>query len=76
LTKPSITGTTHTLPFNKLSPLDFERLCLWLARREGYEHAEHLGDAGSEQGRDITAWHDGHSCLSRPSGYTGPTQSL
>lgn len=59
LAKPSITRTTHTLPFNKLSPLDFERLCLWLVRREGYVRTEHLGDAGSEQGRDITAWRDG-----------------
>jgi hypothetical protein len=54
--KPAITGTTHTLPFNKLSPLDFERLCLWLVEREGYERAEHLGAGGSEQGRDVTAW--------------------
>jgi hypothetical protein len=58
LTKPSITGTTHTLPFDKLSPLDFERLCLWLVEREGYERVEHLGAAGSEQGRDIIAWRD------------------
>ena len=48
-----LTGTTHTLPFDKLSPRDFERLCLWLVEREGYERAEHLGAAGSEQGRDI-----------------------
>jgi hypothetical protein len=57
--KPLITGTTHTLPFDKLSPRDFERLCLWLVEREGYERAEHLGAAGSEQGRDILAWHQG-----------------
>ena len=54
--KPSITRTTNTLPFDKLSPRDFERLCLWLVEREGYERAEHLGAAGSEQGRDIVAW--------------------
>ena len=54
--KPSITGTAHTLPFDKLSSRDFERLCLWLVEREGYERAEHLGAAGSEQGRDIVAW--------------------
>ena len=24
--QPPITGTTHTLPFDKLSPRDFERL--------------------------------------------------
>ena len=34
--QPPITGTTHTLPFDKLSPDDFERLCLWLVEREGY----------------------------------------
>jgi len=57
--KPPITGTTHTLPFEKLSPRDFERLCLWLVEREGYERAEHLGAAGGEQGRDVVAWHGG-----------------
>jgi len=57
--QPPITGTTHTLPFDKLSPRDFERLCLWLVQREGYERAEHLGAAGSEQGRDIVAWREG-----------------
>ena len=57
--KPSITGTAHTLPFDKLSPRDFERLCLWLVQREGFERAEHLGAAGSEQGRDIVAWRAG-----------------
>jgi len=41
--QPPITRTTHTLPFDKLSPRDFERLCLWLVEREGYERAEHLG---------------------------------
>ena len=46
--KPSITRTTHTLPFDKLSPRDFERLCLWLVEREGYECAEHPGAAGSK----------------------------
>ena len=57
--QPPITSTTHTLPFDKLSPRDFERLCLWLVEREGYERAEHLGAAGSEQGRDIIAWREG-----------------
>lgn len=53
---PAVTATTHTLPFDRLSPRDFERLCLWLVEREGYERAEHLGAAGSEQGRDVIAW--------------------
>ena len=57
--QPPITRTTHTLPFDELSPRDFERLCLWLVEREGYERAEHMGAAGSEQGRDIVAWREG-----------------
>jgi hypothetical protein len=58
-TKPLLTGTSHPLPFEQLAPLDFERLCLWLVRREGWERAEHLGEAGSEGGRDVVAWKDG-----------------
>jgi len=42
MTLPPITRTTHTLPFDKLSPRDFERLCLWLVEREGYERAGHI----------------------------------
>ena len=57
--QPLITRTAHTLSFDKLSPRDFERLCLWLVRREGYERAEHLGASGGEQGRDIVAWRKG-----------------
>jgi transcription elongation factor Elf1 len=55
-TKLEVTSTTHILPFNELSPLDFERLCLWLVGREGYVRAEHLGAAGNEQGRDVIAY--------------------
>ncbi len=54
--KPPVTGGAHRLPFGQLDPLKFEELCLWLVRREGYERAEHLGQSGSEQGRDIVAW--------------------
>ncbi len=57
--KPRMTGGSHPLPFEKLAPLEFERLCLWLVRREGYERAEHFGEAGSDQGRDVVAWKDG-----------------
>jgi len=32
--KPIRTGSSHTLSFEKLAPLDFERLCLWLVSRE------------------------------------------
>ncbi|MBN1810788.1 MAG: PQQ-binding-like beta-propeller repeat protein [Anaerolineae bacterium] len=49
-------GTTHVLTFDRLSPVDFERLCLWLVEREGYTRGEHLGLAGSEQGRDVIAY--------------------
>ncbi len=54
--RPKVTATTHTLPFDKLSPRDFERLCLWLVKRNGWLRPEHLGEAGSEQGRDVVAW--------------------
>jgi len=30
-----------------------------LVRREGFAHVQHLGEAGSEQGRDILAWKEG-----------------
>ncbi len=56
MNKPRVTKTNHLLPFNELSPMQFERLCLWLVRRTGYLRAEHLGAAGSEQGRDIIAY--------------------
>src|SRR4051794_17641017 len=49
------TATPHVLAFDRLSPLDFERLCLALVQSEGYERVEHLGAAGGEQGRDLTA---------------------
>lgn len=58
-TIPADTSTTHILPFNRLSPADFERMCLWLVEREGYECVQHLGASGNEQGRDIVAWRDG-----------------
>jgi hypothetical protein len=37
--RPHITGTTHTLPFHRLSSRDFERLCLWPAQRESFDRA-------------------------------------
>ena len=55
MAKPRVTATTHELPFEKLSPRDFERMCLWLVRREGYPTAEHHGAAGSDRGRDLVA---------------------
>ncbi|MCP3964437.1 MAG: tetratricopeptide repeat protein [bacterium] len=55
---PPVTATTNRLPFDALSPAKFEELCLWLIRREGYKRVEYLGEAGSEQGRDLVAWKD------------------
>ena len=40
--QPPITHTPHTLPFDKLSSRDFERLCLWLVGREGYLRCREL----------------------------------
>jgi hypothetical protein len=59
VTKPPIITTNKLLPFDALEPAEFERLCLWLVKREGYEGIEHLGAAGKEQGRDIVAWREG-----------------
>ena len=56
MNKPNVTKTNHVLPYGELSDKQFERLCLWLVEREGYERAQHLGEAGSEQGRDVTAY--------------------
>ena len=56
MAKPSVTKGTHILPYGELSPAEFERLCLWLVERKGYLRPEHLGAAGSEQGRDVIAY--------------------
>lgn len=54
----SITRTIHILPFERLSWLDFERLCFWVVTRSGFENVEHVGAAGSDGGRDLTAVRD------------------
>ena len=54
--KPGITKTNHLLYFGELYPAQFERLCLWLVKNERYLRPEHLGEAGSEQGRDVIAY--------------------
>ena len=59
MTKPPIITTNKLLPFDALEPAEFERMCLWLVKREGYEGIEHLGAAGKEQGRDTVAWREG-----------------
>lgn len=54
-----MTRTFHLLPFDRLSPADFERLCLWLVRREGYEQVEHVGLSGMDRGCDLVARRNG-----------------
>jgi hypothetical protein len=61
LHKPSIITTRKLLPFDALEPLEFERLSLWLIEREGYLRPQHLGGAGSEQGRDVVAYKKGEA---------------
>lgn len=53
--KPPVTATQHPLPFQSLQPGDFERFCLWLISREGFERVEHLGSLGYDHGCDILA---------------------
>ncbi len=45
----------HVLPFERLDPDSFERLCVWLMRARGYRNVQHLGAAGSDSGRDVVA---------------------
>ena len=61
--RPPATGSRHPLPFEKLSPEDFERLCYALVRREGYDAAEHEGAAGADEGCDILAQQNGQRVI-------------
>jgi len=61
--RPPATGSRHPLPFEKLSPEDFERLCYALVRREGYDDAEHEGAAGADEGCDILAQQNGQRVI-------------
>jgi len=56
MTESPIVLTNKPLPFEDLSPQRFELMCFWLVEREGYLRPQHLGEAGSEQGRDIIAY--------------------
>ena len=58
--KPAITRTTHTLPFERLSWQDFERLSLALLLREDFDNPHHYGVVGGEHGRDIIAQRNGN----------------
>lgn len=55
--KPRVTGSSHPLPFAELSARDFERLCLWLVRREGFDPADlsALTHGDTDQGGMIAA---------------------
>lgn len=53
------TFTEHELPFERLSPRDFERLCLALVVEEGYINTRHLGASGSDRGVDLAASRNG-----------------
>jgi formylglycine-generating enzyme required for sulfatase activity len=44
----------HTLPLERLSPDDFERLCLWLVKREHFGDVEHVGGS-TDEGCDLSA---------------------
>ena len=54
--KPKVITIRKPLPFDALSPDDFERLCFWLIESEGYSGVQHLGDAGGDQGRDVIGY--------------------
>lgn len=47
--------TEATLPFERLSPADFERLCFALLAAEGHSRLRHWGAAGSEKGCDLVS---------------------
>lgn len=57
--RPRVPRTTQVLPFLGLSPADFERLCLALVGREGYERVEHVGLTGRDDGCDLVAFRQG-----------------
>jgi hypothetical protein len=56
--KPEIKGGSQLLPFDKLSPGEFERMCFWLIKREGFQSVGLTGASGRKNGRDITAEKD------------------
>jgi hypothetical protein len=57
--RPTVTGTAHSLPFERLSWDRFEALGLSLLAAEGYEEIEHPGVSGGDGGLDLTARRDG-----------------
>lgn len=57
--RPAVTGSTHELPFDRLSPALFERMSMWLLQAEGFNRVEHFGAAGGDHGRDLVAYRGG-----------------
>ena len=47
------------LPLERLSPMDFERLCLSLLRRQGFDAVEHVGTSGRDVGYDMVGHQGG-----------------
>jgi hypothetical protein len=56
LKSPILTRWHHVIHFEDLSPTDFERICLWLIKAEGYTDCEHVGLLGKDNGCDLKAW--------------------
>jgi len=61
-TKPYLTATRHPIHFDDLSPIEFERMCMWLVKAEGYVDAEHVGLLGNDHGCDVKAWKLDRTC--------------
>lgn len=74
MSKPKRTSSEHVLHFADLSPRDFERLCLWLLRKEDYTDVDHVGAVGSDEGCDLSATKDGDHwvCQCKRVGQFGP----
>lgn len=57
------TWTEHLLPFERLSPDDFEGVLQWLLNEEGYKNVRNLGEGGSDEGCDLVAEREGRRVL-------------
>jgi len=56
MNKIKTTKTAHPLPFSRLSPTDFERLCFWVIHdSKEFDNVQHYGSMG-DRGRDIIAY--------------------
>ena len=73
-----ITSTNHPLHFLHLSDRDFERLCYWIAVREGYRAVEHIGASGADMGQDILMTKEGQRVVLQAKRYKefGPSDAV